>query len=69
MLKGVCRTTGTTMHRVIRVLVGAWLIEKGMEYRLPAPISATLRRAVEIEAERETGSVLPQCWRSRLTIR
>lgn len=60
----LCLVSGTTMHRVIRLLVGRWMMEKSGELRMPGRISERLRRGVDLERERKDG-IYPLTWDCR----
>ena len=50
--RALCSASGFTMHKVIRLLVGWWIVEKSREFRMPVRLSDRLARSVEIERER-----------------
>ena len=57
-LRSLCSTNGLTIHKVVRLLVGRWMIEKSREYRTPVRLSDRLKNQVERERDKP-GGVFP----------
>ena len=62
VFRGACNAMNSSMHRVIRLLIGAWLVDLAMQSEAPIVASENLRRAVENDRARRDGHVIPLCW-------
>ena len=57
--RSLCQATGTTMHKIVRLLIGYWMIQKSREYRTPVRVSSRLYSQVERERDSKD-SVFPE---------
>lgn len=57
-----CGAMGVTMHRVVRLLIAAWIVDTCEQLHIPCAASERLARAVEVDRARKDGGFLPHRW-------
>lgn len=60
VFRSACNAMGFTMHRVLKTLVGYWLLSMAEQMNTRMPVSKQLRRKVERDMERQ--NIIPQAW-------